>query len=94
MSSSSGDEYTGYRKSFPLHDAIEAGSMDLISRIIHNSNSNHGCGMDVDDADGNSGKVLRDNTTWEGQKCGPILMVILTFAWFRCGATVLGETLA
>lgn len=85
MSSSSGDEYTGYRKSFPLHDAIEAGSMDLVSRIIHN-NGNHGGGMDVDDADGNSGKVLRDNITWLEEKCGPIVVNL------RCGATVTGDT--
>lgn len=34
MTSSSGDEYIPYRKTFPLHDAAEAGDMETLTRIL------------------------------------------------------------
>lgn len=66
MSSSSGDEYSSYRKLFPLHDAAEAGDMEALARVLHPNLKNasaaaagSGAGMDVDGGlnGGASGKV-------------------------------------
>lgn len=34
MSSSSEDEYHAYRRSFPVHDAVDAGDMDTLARLL------------------------------------------------------------
>lgn len=58
MSSSSGDEYSMFRKHFPLHDAIEAGDMETLMRLLrpnshsHSQNASVVAGMDVDDGEG------------------------------------------
>lgn len=84
MSSSSGDDYHSYRRSFPVHDAAEAGDMEALTRMLRPPKKASTGGASIDEE--GAGGVGSGGGGEDGVRSGKVSVRVFRAAWVWGGA--------